>query len=188
MASAEQVPAAAPPQIFRLMGNRTAVVEIQYIDYMVARNFLNLIDEWFKGIRTATEFKLLHWFQAKSHLVPKVARFATAVFVAFLVIALLPRFIAQGTTDLLVFGQFMGYAILVTYAAYTLAGWSAAFIENSLDRWTELSYLKLTKGDELEIAKAVKNNRFAVAKGIGGFVLTVCVSLATKIIANILSL
>ena len=50
-----------PPSIFRLMGNRTAVVEIQYVDYMVARNFLNLIDEWFKGIPTATEFKPLHW-------------------------------------------------------------------------------------------------------------------------------
>jgi len=177
----------APPSIFRLMGNRTAVVEIQYVDYMVARNFLNLIDEWFKGIPTAIEFKPLHWLQARSHLIPRVARFFTAVFVALLVIALLPSFIAQGATDLLLFGRFLGYALLGTYAAYTLAGWSAAYIQDSLDHYSELSYLQLTKGDELEISKAERKNRFAIAKGIGGFILTICVSIITKIVANFLT-
>ena len=177
----------APPPIFRLMGNRTAVIEIQYVDYMVARNFLNLIDEWFKGIPTATELKPLHWLQIRSHLIPRVAKFATAIFVALLVLALLPTFIAQGATDLLTFGRFLGYALLGTYAAYTLSGWSATFIENSVDHYTELSYLNLTKGDELEISKAERSNKFAIAKGIGGFILTICVSVATKVVANMLT-
>jgi hypothetical protein len=176
-----------PPSIFRLMGNRTAVIEIQYVDYMVARNFLNLIDEWFKGIPTATESKSLYWLQARSHLIPRVARFATAVFVALLVVALLPTFIAQGATDLLSFGRFLGYALLGIYAAYTLSGWSATFIVTSLDHYTALSYLQLTKGDELEISKAERSNTFAIAKGIGGLVLTICVSVATKIVVNILT-
>lgn len=176
-----------PPSIFRLMGNRTAVIEIQYVDYMVARNFLNLIDEWFKGIPTAPEFKALHWLQGRSHLIPRVARFATAIFVALLAVTLLPTFIAQGTTDLLSFGRFLGYALLGTYIAYTLAGWSATFIESSLDHYTELSYLQLTKGDEIEISKAERSNTFAIVKGIGGFILTICVSVVTKVVANILT-
>lgn len=173
-----------PPQIFRLMGNRTAVVEIEYVDYMVARNFLNLVDEWFKGIPTASENNILHWFQARSHFIPRVARFATAVFVALLLIALLPHFIAQGTSDLLTFGRFLGYSLIAIYASYTLANWSAGFVETSLDHYSELSFLKLTKGDAIEIAKAEKSNKFAIAKGVGGFVLTICVSIATKLIAN----
>lgn len=177
----------APPSIFRLMGNRTAIIEIQYVDYMVARNFLNLIDEWFKGIPTAPEFKPLHWLQARSHLVPRLARFATAIFVALLIVTLLPTFIAQGTSDLLSFGRFLGYALLGTYTAYTLAGWSATFIESSLDHYSELSYLQLTKGDEIEISKAERSNTFAIAKGIGGFILTICVSVGTKVVANILT-
>lgn len=177
----------APPSIFRLMGNRTAVIDIQYVDYLVARNFLNLIDEWFKGIPTASEFKPLHWLQVRSHLIPRVARFATAVFVALLVVTLLPIFIAQGATDLLSFGQFLGYALLGIYSAYTLSGWSATFIESSLDHYTELSYLHLTKGDEQEISKAERNNKLVIAKGIGGFILTICVSVVTKIVANILT-
>lgn len=177
----------APPLIIRLMGNRTAVVDIQYVDYMVARNFLNLIDEWFKGIPTATEYKSLHWLQIRSHLIPKVARFATAIFVVLLVITLLPHFIAQGTTDLLLFGRYLGYALVATYAAYTLAGRFAVYIEHSLDHYTELSYLQLTKGDELAIAKAKRGNKFAIVRGVSGFFLTICVSIVTKIIANILA-
>lgn len=176
----------APPSIFRLMGNRTAVIEIQYVDYMVARNFLNLIDEWFKGIPTAAEFKPLHWLQVRSHLIPRVAKFATAIFVALLITALLPTFIAQGATDLLTFGRFLGYALLGTYVAYTLSGWFATVIVHSIDHYTELSYLNLTKGDESEIEKAERSNKFAIAKGIAGFILTICVSIATKVLANML--
>lgn len=176
----------APPPILRLMGNRTAVVEIEYVDYMVARNFLNLVDEWFKGIPTASVGKFLHWFQARSHFIPRIARFATAVFVALLLVALLPHFVVQGNTDLLTFGRFLGYGLIATYVSYTLANWAAGFIETSLDHYSELSFLKLTKGDEIEIEKAERSNKFAIAKGIGGFVLTICVSIATKIVANYL--
>lgn len=176
----------APQTIFRLMGNRTAVIEIKYIDYMVARNFLNLIDEWFKGIPTANVLKPLHWLQARSHLIPRVAEFATVLFVALLIVALLPTFVTKDSTDLLSFGRFLGYALLGTYAAYTLAGWSATFIEDSFDNYTELSYLHLTKGDELEISKARQRNKFAIVKSIGGIFLTICVSIVTKIVVNIL--
>lgn len=177
----------APPQIFRLMGNRTAIVAVEYIDYMVARNFLNLIDEWFKGIPTATESKTLHWFQVRSHVIPRVARFATAVIVAFLLVALLPYFVQKGATDLLTFGRFLGYSLVGTYIAYTLANWSAGFIETSLDHYSELSFLKLTKGDEIEIAKAEKSNTFAIVKGVGGLLMTICVSIATKVVVNYLA-
>jgi hypothetical protein len=177
----------APPSILRLMGNRTAVVEVQYVDYMVARNFLNLVDEWFKGIPKATELKFLHWLQVRSHYIPRLARFFTVIFVGYLVVALIPHFIIQGSTDLQLFARYLGYAMIGTYSAYTFAGWSAAFIESALDNYTELSYLNLTKGDEIEIGKAKRNNIFAIAKGIGGFVLTICVSIFTKIVASMLT-
>lgn len=176
----------APPQIFRLMGNRTGIVEVEYVDYMVARNFLNLIDEWFKVIPTNSESKVLHWFQGRSYLIPRVARFATAVFVGVLLVTLLPNFIEEGSSDLLTFGRFLGYSLIATYISYSLANWSAGLIEASLDKYSELSFLRLTKGDEIEIAKAEKNNKFAIAKGLGGFVLTIFVSIISKLVTNYL--
>ena len=173
----------APPHIFRLMGNRTAVVEIQYVDYMVARNFLNIVDDWIKGVPAAVESKGLRWLQARSHFIPRIFRFLMAVFVALVVMAMLSTFITSDTVDLLAFGRFVGYALLGTYTAYTLAGWGGILVESAIDQWSEVAYISLTKGDEKEIKNARKKNRFAVAKGVLGFLWAFGVSVASKVLA-----
>ena len=68
-----------PPQIIRMMGNRTGVVEVEYIDYMVARNLLHVVDEWFKVIPTAVELKWLNWLRYRSHYIPRFSKFLTGV-------------------------------------------------------------------------------------------------------------
>jgi hypothetical protein len=176
-----------PPQIFRLMGNRIAVVEIEYIDYLVARNFLNLIDEWFKVLPTAKESKIFRFLQSNSHQIPKIARFCTAMIVGFIILKLLPKYVSSELVDLLSFGSFLGYSLLVVYAATTLAGWAAQFIESSVDSYTELSYLKLTNGDEIEIVDATSNNRDSIIKAVLAFLFTIFISVLTNIISNYLT-
>jgi hypothetical protein len=112
-----------PPQIFRLMGNRSAVVEVEYIDYMVARNLINVFDEWFKAIPSGVENKFIQLLQVKSHLIPKVARFFTTIFVGFLLISLMKEFVKADESSLLVFGRFLGYSLLTVYSAYTISNW-----------------------------------------------------------------
>jgi len=176
-----------PPQIIRMMGSRTAVVEVEYIDYMVARNLLNIVDEWFKGIPTADEHKWLNWLRYRSHHIPRMARFFTGVIVGLIIVALLPKFVPNGSTDLLGYGLFSTWAILGAFAAYRMAGFFATLIEDAIDEWTEISYVCVTKGDEVEIAKAQRKNRFSVLKGIAGLIFTTAISVATKIIANLLT-
>lgn len=176
-----------PPQIIRMMGNRTAVVEVEYIDYMVARNLLNIVDEWFKVIPTADEHKWLNWLRYRSHHIPKFAKFITGIVVGLIAIALLPKFIAAGSTDLMAFGLFSSWALLGAFTAYRMAGFFANLIENAIDEWTEVSYVNITKGDEVEISKAQRKNRFAIIKGLVGFVFTISLSVVTKIIANLLT-
>lgn len=173
-----------PPQIMRMMGNRTAVVVVEYIDYMVARNLLNIVDEWFKVIPTADEHKWLNWLRYRSHHIPKFAKFATGIIVGLIVIALLPKFIPADSTDLMTFGLFLSWALLGAFTAYKMAGFFATLIENAIDEWTELSYVSITKGDEAEISKAERKNQFVIIKGSVGFLLTVSLSVVTKIIAS----
>lgn len=172
------------PSFLRYMGNRTALVEIEYVDYMVARNFLNIVDDWFKVLPTAFESKVINWMQVRSHLIPRFLKFATAVFVGLLLVFIAPHYVPKGTTDLLMLVRFSGIALLTVYAAHTIAGWFAKITENGLDMYSELSYLKFTKGDEKEIANAMRENKFAFVKSVGGFVLTICVSIVTKVIAS----
>jgi hypothetical protein len=176
-----------PPQIIRMMRNRTAVVEVEYIDYLVARNLLNIVDEWFKGIPTAAELKWLNWLRYRSHRIPRFAKFITGVIVGLIIVALLPKFVPSGSTDLLAYGLFSAWAMLGAFAAYRTAEFFATLFEDSIDEWTEVSYVSITKGDEVEIAKAERKNRFAVIKGVAGLLFTISISVAAKIIANLLT-
>lgn len=67
--------------------------------------------------------------------------------------------------------------------AYTLAGWSAMYAERAVDSWSDVSYIKLNRGDEIEIAKSARENRNYLIRGAFGGVGTVIVAITAKVIA-----
>jgi hypothetical protein len=69
--------------------------------------------------------------------------------------------------------------------AYTLAGWSTFYAEMAIESWSEVSYIKLNRGDEIEIAKSHKDNRYHLVKGICGGLGMVVVDIAAKLTAAV---
>jgi hypothetical protein len=172
------------PRFIRLMGQNTASVEIAYVDYSVARNFLSVIDDWFKTIPRTTQNKAIKFIQCHSHWIPRIGRFATAIVVTLIVLSILPQFIIQGEANLLILAQFFLWSALGTYIAYTLAGWSTFYAEMAIDSWSEVSYVRLNRGDEIEIAKNQKENRHHLLKGVCGALGMVIVDIAAKLTAT----
>ncbi len=172
------------PRFIRLMGQNTASVEITYVDYSVARNFLSVEDDWFQTIPRATENKVIRLFQSHSHWIPRIGRFGTAIIVTFIVMSILPHFITRGEASLLLLAQFFLWSALDTYVAYTLAGWSTFFAEMAIDSWSEISYIRLNRGDEIEIAKNLKENRYHLLKGVCGGLGMIVVDIVAKLTAT----
>ena len=173
-----------PPQIFRLLGNRTAVVEIQFVDYLLARNFLSLIDDWFKVLPKAKEILFLSILQKNSHQIPRLARFITTIVVSFILISLMPKFILPESVDLLIFGKFLALSTLVVYVAANLASFTGQYIESAIDNYNELSYLKLGSGDKTEIEDAKNTNRNSIIKSVLAFIFAIFISVITNVITN----
>jgi hypothetical protein len=171
-------------RFIRLMGENTASVEITYVDYAVARNFLSVIDDWFKTIPRSKENKTMRFLQSYSHWIPRIGRFVTAIIVTLMVMSILPHFITQSETSLLLLAKFLLWSALGTYVAYTLAGWSTFFAEMAIDSWSEVSYIKLNRGDEIEIAKNQKENRHHLLKGVCGGLGVVSVDIVAKLTAT----
>jgi hypothetical protein len=69
--------------------------------------------------------------------------------------------------------------------AYTLAGWSTSFAEIAIDCWSEISYVKLNRGDELEIAKIQRENRGHLLKGTFGGLGMIAIDIVAKLTATI---
>lgn len=175
-----------PTALFRLFGNRIAVVEVQYVDYMVARNLLRIVDEWIHTIPAAPRVGWMRWLQARSHFVPRILQFLTAIFVSWLVISLIPKFVIPGDYDLFAAVNFSAVAMLGIYVSTKVAGFLGGQIEVALDSWSELSYLKITRGDEQEIKLASHANGWAAAKAVLAFVATIALNVIAKVIANVI--
>jgi hypothetical protein len=173
------------PRFIRLMGKHTGSVEITYADYSVARNFLSVIDDWFKTIPRSLQNRTMKFLQAYSHWIPRIGRFSTGIIVTFIIMFLLPKFIQSNQVNLLIFSQFFVWSGLGIFVAYTLAGWSSFFAEMAIDSWSEISYIKLNRGDDIEIAKCQKDNRFHLLKASGGGLGMVVVNIAAKVTASI---
>jgi hypothetical protein len=173
------------PKFIRLMGRNTASVEITYADYTVARNFLSTIDDWFKTIPCAVENKVMKFLQSYSYWIPRIGRFGTAIFVTFIVMSIVPHVINATETSLLNLAQFFLWSALGVYVAYTLAGWSTSFAEMAIDSWCEVSYIKLNRGDQIEIGKNQRENRGHLLKGICGGLGLISVDIVAKVTASV---
>jgi hypothetical protein len=170
----------AMPAIFKMMGNRVAVVDIEYVDYMLARNFLNIVDGWFNGLKTATTIPLLNWLQARSHKFPQYFAFFASLLTSILIIVALPNFVSEAA-KFEKFGFFSGLSLIIVYCVNFASKQGGSFAENALDRYSELSYLKLTKGDDRAIDEAKGENRISLWKTALALVVPIASSAIAKI-------
>ena len=170
------------PRFIRMMMRHTGSVEITYIDYSVARAFLNAIDEWFKSVPRSPENRPMKFLQAHSHWIPRIGRLATAIMMTFLIAKLLPMYIHADGGNFLRFGRFFLYSGLGIYAACMLAGWSASYAEYAVDSWSSISYIKFNRGDENEITKSAAENRKHLIRGALGVAGMVIVNVVANVI------
>jgi len=171
------------PKILRVMGRRTGVVTVEYV---VARNLLNVVDEWFKTLPKAQTNKYWDRLRKRSDYLPLIARYSVGAFVAALIFVTLPDFIPANASMLQLAQVFLCVSVGL-FAAYRLAHHLGRAAEDSLDRWSELSYVSLTVGDRKEIEDAqVRNNNSLMAAGLHFLGVLVVSGLAKLVIGLIL--
>lgn len=167
------------------MGGRTGVVSVEYIDYVVARNLLNIVDEWFNVLPKPKTSKWWAFLRNRSELIPFFTRYFVGAVVAFLIFLALPKFIPEDAS-LLRFSQVFLCSAVGLFAAYRLARHLGRAAEYSMDRWSALSYICLTSGDRQAIEKARGRNRNSLIAAASKIVGALLVSIIAKIIIGVI--
>ena len=65
------------PKIFKLMGAKTAMVTVKYIDYVVARTMLNCVEEWMKTTQKAETNRLIIFLKRHSSQFQIISKYQT---------------------------------------------------------------------------------------------------------------
>lgn len=161
----EESPAFLRGNIFRYIVGDTAEISVEYADYVIARGFLEAFDEWIKGCKKTPKNKKISFLQRHSHMFPQVGRVflgLLTVFFSFSAISgVFENPVSQET--MVRYGVvFVGGFMLLMHL-----GWSTfKYLEESVDSYVELSYLKLNRGDENLISKHQDNSNRMLRKAI----------------------
>lgn len=183
----KQIEEEAPPFFstnFSFVHNHAAEVTIEYADYIIARGFLEAFEEWVHGCKATPNIPSIMFLQKWSHIIPKTTRVGAATATMLFALRAVPEFFGVGGSAELwarFFVVFSGSFYLIT----SLAGTAGTMIEQAIDNYPFLSYLKLNKGDERLIKDFFIRKRRVFMKFFFGCFLTVVLGVISSKLANL---
>lgn len=186
VAQLKQLEKEAPPFVSRALLSSlvttTAKITVQYEDYVKARHFTAMFDEWVRGCDESKSIRFFNSLKPYSHLITR--------FGQLFIFALLAYF-TSGAIDLNVIGADLTAKFIVIYASVfvIIGGLSETFlrkIELSIDGYLPLSYIEINKGDTKLISDYDGRNRSAIGWSIVALAGTVVVGIFTNSVYDII--
>ena len=173
-----------PPRMrIRFMGmgflsEPSAVISIDYVDYVIARGFVEAYEEWVAGCQTAPDNLLIQKAQMYSHWLPLAIKIIIAALITFC------AFKFTGSEIMTDFGekQWARFTVIYLGGAYILLAIASRvgnILESLIDSVGALSYIKINKGDEKVIAEYEKRNSQISRKFVFNLVITVVLGIVS---------
>ncbi|MFS1503868.1 hypothetical protein BCU13_010720 [Vibrio lentus] len=165
----QEAPAFISAAILSSMVTTTARIKVEYSDYVKARHFVAMFDEWIKGCDESKELKYIAPLKRISHLISR--------FGHLIIIALLGFFVSQSIdVENMNSGELVQFIILYSSVFFVISSLSDLCfkkLEHAIDGYLALSYLKINKGDGKLIKSFKDRNRksmvWSILGALGGF-------------------
>ncbi|HBX7168752.1 TPA: hypothetical protein MIJ32_004550 [Klebsiella pneumoniae] len=183
----DEAPAFMRGRLLGFMYGPTADISVEYADYVVARSFVQAMQEWVDGCKKSdSKLKALELMQSVSHYIPGVVSFLNGIILTYFFIKNVPVVLNLNSSYL----EVIQYGFLF-FASFMLTSKIATFlgsgIETSIDRYTPLSYLLLNKGDERVIDNYKSEKSRDIFRFMFSSVLTITLGITSSLIANFFS-
>jgi len=163
----------------------TAEITVDYADYIIARGFLSAFEEWINGCKSTPESAWLIAVKKWSYLLPNTISTLISILIIYFALASVPDYFGD-SSDLTMHSRFFivfsgGFFIVVSLMRSV-----GRLIEESIDSYLDLSYLKLNKGDVKLIDDFGGRQRRILWKFIGGCLLSVLLGFTASQLAEII--
>ncbi|NNM41049.1 hypothetical protein HKI82_11795 [Vibrio plantisponsor] len=172
----QEAPSFISAAIVSSMVTTTARIMVEYSDYVKARHFIAMFDEWIKGCDESKEIKFISKLKSVSHLISR--------FGHLIIISLLGLFVSQsidtgslGSDELIKFIVLYGSVFVVISS---LAELCFRKLEHAIDSYLALSYLKINKGDNKLIKSFKDRNKRSIRWSLMGIAGGFCMGVASS--------
>lgn len=172
----DEVPEFMRGRLFGFMAGNIAEVTVQYADYVVARGFLEAFDEWIVGCKATPKSRSLQFLRRYSHRIPEIVLLVVATVIVVFALQAIPGIFGPNTAPA-VTARFTVIFTGGSYILLILVRRMAKLVEEAIDCFPELSYLKLNKGDEKLIDEASSEKPRALVRLTIGAVATIALGI-----------
>lgn len=168
--------------IIRLVSSRTGSVDITFVDYTVARNFLVAVEHWYEAIEKQSSNKLVSFLQSKGLDFSSIFKTLTSVLITCIFLFSYQNFITADSTNdkLFVVSLIVFSTLFISSHAASKAG---RILENRLEIDQTISGLDLNRGDE----SALKSFKRSTSKNHFIMVLTVTQIILINVISTFIA-
>lgn len=162
-----------PSRILINIANNTGFVKIDYVDYTVARSFLIAVEHWYDALPKSKSIPGINFVKENSEHIPFLFKYSAAIFFSVYFYILIQKMDPENLTSLT---DALGYGLIIFSTIFILSGLAdklGRVTEYAIDSFQPLSYVKLTRGDEVSIEKFNRSNLVSLVTAISGIIFTI---------------
>jgi len=181
----EEAPTFMAPPLVAMVSSETTEIRIQYVDYVIARGFIEAFDEWIAGCTKTPENKAVKWLQKRSHIIPPIGKLVIALLYSFFIYQAIDRQLGNDNS-MVAFSKFFIISGIAFYVATHVSNLALRAMEMAIDGYSSESWLKLNKGDEQTIREYKKNSSHNTLKLIVSSIFAVFLGIISSQISTII--
>jgi hypothetical protein len=163
-------------RLYKFFRNATIIVEIEYVDYVVARSIIATIDSWINEIEVVTPvYNWITKLENFAHWIPRFTHLFIFTITSFSFFILTPSYIAA-PGDSVQLGKWLIFVFGFVYISSMIGRYLGFGAASAIEELTATSVIKFNKGDEKLIQKFRNKNLLQFAKmffSLLGFIIQV---------------
>lgn len=160
----------------------TVELRIEYIDYAICRNFSTAIDEWVNSLTCIEQNKIISFAKKHSDLIVPTSINITMAAIFLGLFTYLPNQISSASIPAII--KYLVSCSATLFGGYALSRAIGRWIDKKLGQHYEMSYLRISRGDEKEISLAAAKNKNEIIKSIIGGVASGAAATALKFLVS----
>jgi hypothetical protein len=173
-----------PPQILRILSVTRSQVEIKFVDYLIARYFVDAISEWVESLDENENSNLFMFFQKYSHHAHTISGLIGSTISLCIIWYLIPTFLNDGS--IVDAGKFYVISFGYFYLLTKLFRFLGNEVENALDYSDSSSVIIINRGDEKKFTAQqgeIKKNKFKI---FYSYIIQLILGIASSSIASMI--
>lgn len=172
-----------PPRFLRFFRGGAIVVEVEYVDYVVARNIMSTLESWVNEIQISSRSEVLRFAQRFSHWIPRISGAMLLLISAITAIQLTDQSLESNSGDAILAKFLIGTFAFIAASMY-MGTWLGRFTEGAIDRLQELSYIDFNRGDARLLDSYKKRNIISIIGAMVSFALISAQAIACGIVGT----